>query len=133
MRPTLVARLVAALAALAVAVALVGLERDRQTCEQATDRAYKDARAPREVLAPDIERIASDCAGSEPLMGVSLGLLALGRRDLAGTLARTAADREPDSYLAWAVLQHTAPRGARSDAAARARALNPLASRAAGP
>jgi hypothetical protein len=128
-----VARLGAALAALAVAVALFGVERERGTCKTAQDRAYLNARAPATILRPAVDRVIADCAGSEPLMGLSLGLLQLGRRELAGTLARAAADREPASYLAWGVLSHTERGKAARAATAHAQALNPLAARAAGP
>jgi hypothetical protein len=133
MRSTLVARLVAATAALAVAVALLGAEDERRTCERATEGAYGNARASVAVLKPAVERLVSRCDGSEPLIGVSLGLLQLDRRHLARRLARVAADREPDSYVAWAVLQHTAPGQQARTAALHVRELNPLASRDAGP
>jgi hypothetical protein len=125
MRSTLIARLLLATAALAVAAALVGLERDHDRCQDATRAAFLASRAPAPELRQRTRELARDCDGAEPLNRIAVGLRAE-RPRAAADLARTAAAREPDSYVAWGVLAATAPPREAAAATRRARALNPL-------
>jgi len=132
MRSTVVVRLVIAVAALAVAVSLLGIERDRDSCDDAVRQAYLGTKAPEPgLLDARIDSVIADCKGSEPLTGIAVGLR-VERPRAAARLARAAAEREPDSYVAWGVLAVAAPPAEAAVAARRARALNPL-SVAAGP
>ena len=132
MGTTTVAGALTAVVAVAVAAALFAVEDDRDGCEDAARAAFAASRGPAAVLDRAAGRLIADCHGSEPLTRISVGLLEVGRARPAARLARVAADREPDSYLAWAVLARTASPPEATEAAARAEALNPRAS-AAGP
>jgi hypothetical protein len=125
MRSTLIVRLLLAAAALAVAASLVGLERDHDDCQDALRRAFLASDAPAPELAGSIDSLLRECDGAEPLTQIAVGLR-IERPRAAARLAREAARREPDSYVAWGVLAVAAPPGEAARAAGRARALNPL-------
>lgn len=114
-----------------MAVSLVGLERDREGCEEATTGAYLASRAPAPELRGRIDAVARECRGAEPLNRIAVGLRVERPRE-AARLARVAARREPDSYVAWGVLAVAAPPAEAAAAGRRAAELNPL-SVAAGP
>jgi hypothetical protein len=125
MRSTLIARLLLAAAAIAVAVSLVGLERDHEGCQDAVERAYLANRAPAPELRGHIEGVVRECDGAEPLNRIAVGLR-VERPHAAARLARIAAQREPDSYVAWGVLAVAAPPAEAAAAKRRAEELNPL-------
>ena len=122
-------RLLLAAAALAVAVSLVGLERDHDGCQDAVGKAYLASNAPEPELAGRIDSVLRECDGAEPLNRIAVGLR-IERPRAAARLARAAARREPASYVAWGVLAVAAPPGEAAVAARRARALNPLSAAA---
>lgn len=115
-----------------MAVVLVRSERDRDSCEQATQRAFLASQAPDRVLEPRVETMIAKCSGSDSLTRIAVGLRDR-RPRTAARLAREAAAREPESYAAWAVLSTTAPPAEARAAARRARELNPLSASDAGP
>jgi hypothetical protein len=125
MRSTLIARLLLAAVALAVAVSLVGLERDHEDCQDAVERAYLANRAPGPELRGHIDEVVRECRGAEPLNRIAVGLR-IERPYAAARLARVAARREPDSYVAWGVLAVAAPPAEAAVAKRRAGELNPL-------
>jgi hypothetical protein len=125
MRSTLIARLLVAAVAIVVAGSLVGLERDHEDCQEAVGRAYLASRAPAEELREQADAVVRACRGAEPLSRVAVGLR-IERPYVAARLARVAARREPDSYVAWGVLAIAAPAREAAVAARHARALNPL-------
>jgi hypothetical protein len=125
MRSTLIARLLLAAAALVVAVSLVGLERDHEGCQEAATRAYLANRAPAPELRGRIDEVVRECRGAEPLNRIAVGLR-IERPPEAARLARVAARREPDSYVAWGVLAVAAPPAEAAAAKRRAATLNPL-------
>jgi hypothetical protein len=125
MRSTLIARLLLAAVALAVAVSLVGLERDHAGCQEAAGRAYLANRAPAPELRGRIDELVRECRGAEPLNRIAVGLR-IERPGAAARLARVAAQREPDSYVAWGVLAVAAPPAEAAAAERRAGELNPL-------
>jgi hypothetical protein len=129
MRSTLIVRLLLAAAALAVAASLIGLERDHDACEQATRGAFLASQAPGPVLAGRLDALIRECDGAEPLTQIAVGLR-IERPRAAARLAREAARREPDSYVAWGVLAVAAPPAEATVAQRRARALNPLSAAA---
>lgn len=108
-----------------MAATLIGLERDRDGCEDATRAAFLASRAPAPELQRRTDELAHGCRGAEPLTRIAVGLRDE-RPRIAARLARTAAAREPDSYVAWGVLAVVAPPREAAIAAERARALNPL-------
>jgi len=112
-------------AALAVAAGLVALQRDHDRCQDAVRAAYLASAAPEPELRARAVGVIESCAGAEPLTRVAVGLR-VERPAVATLLAREAAAREPDSYVAWGVLAVSVPAGERERAAERARALNPL-------
>ena len=118
---------IVAVTALLAAGGLASLEDRRRSCEDAAEWAYSNARAPIAELAPAVDGAISDCPGSETLAQVSLGLLQVGRREPARTLARAAASREPASYYAWVALAQADPPAAAARAAREVRRLNPHA------
>jgi hypothetical protein len=132
MRPSLIARLLLAAGALAVAVALVGLERDRDRCQEALRATFLASQGPEPALDRRADALVRECEGAEPLVQIAAGLRET-RPRVAARLARAGAAREPDSYVAWGVLAVAAPRPEAERAARRARALNPLSSAGAGP
>ncbi len=111
--------------ALAVAVSLVGLERDHDACQEATTGAYLASRAPTPELRGRIDQVVRECRGAEPLNRIAVGLRIERPRE-AARLARVGARREPDSYVAWGVLAVAAPPAEAAAAKRRATALNPL-------
>ena len=111
--------------AIAVAVSLIGVERSHDRCQDAVGRAYLANRAPAPELRGHIDDVLSECDGAEPLNRIAVGLR-VERPRAATRLAREAARREPDSYVAWGVLAVAAPPGEAAIAARRARELNPL-------
>lgn len=111
--------------ALAVAVSLVGLERDHEDCQEATTGAYLASRAPAPELRVRIDEVIRECHGAEPLNRTAVGLRVERPRE-AARLARSAARREPDSYVAWGVLAVAAPPAEAAAAKRRATELNPL-------
>jgi hypothetical protein len=131
MRSTLIVRLLLAAAALVVAASLIDVERDHDGCQDAAGKAYLASQARGAELAVRVESMLRECEGSEPLNRIALGLR-IERPRVAARLAREAARREPDSYVAWGVLAVAAPPREAAAAQRRARALNPL-SAAAGP
>ena len=120
------------MAALAVAGALVGLERDHDDCQDAVRATFLASHAPEALLRQRADSLLSDCDGAEPLEQIAVGLRAT-RPRVAARLARAAAAREPDSYVAWGVLATAAPPQEAARAARRARALNPLSFSSASP
>jgi hypothetical protein len=125
MRSTLIARLLLAAVALAVVVSLVGLERDHESCQDAVGRAYLANRAPTAELRGHTDEVVHECRGAEPLNRIAVGLR-IERPRAAARLARVAAQREPDSYVAWGVLAVAAPPAEAAAAKRRAGELNPL-------
>jgi hypothetical protein len=125
------ARLSIVAGAVAVAAALYLDEGRRDGCEEAMAATFQKARGPGPALTRAVAELKDECSGSEPLSRIAVGLLSLDRTQQAAQLAREAARREPDDYAAWAVL--AAVSKANRTAAAKARALNPLASRAGSP
>jgi len=111
--------------ALAVAVSLVGLERDHEGCQSATTGAYLASRAPAPELRGRIDEVVRECRDAEPLNRTAVGLRVERPRE-AARLARIATRREPDSYVAWGVLAVAAPAAEAASARRRAAALNPL-------
>ncbi len=111
--------------AIAVAVSLIGVERDHDRCQDAVGRAYLANRTPAPELQGHIDEVVRECDGAEPLNRIAVGLR-IDRPRAATELAREAARREPDSYVAWGVLAVSAPPAEAAVAARRARALNPL-------
>ena len=111
--------------ALVVAVSLVGLELDHEGCQDATTGAYLASRAPAPELRERIDEVVRECRGAEPLNRTAVGLR-IERPHAAARLARVAAQREPDSYVAWGVLAVTAPPAEAAAAKRRAGELNPL-------
>lgn len=77
------------------------------------------------MLGERADALVRECDGAEPLNRTAVGLRAR-RPRIAARLARAAAAREPDSYIAWGVLAIVAPPREAAIAAQRARALNPL-------
>lgn len=110
---------------LAVALSLVGLERDHQGCQDAVERAYLAHRAPAPELRGHVDDVVRECRDAEPLNQIAVGLR-IERPHIAARLARVAAQREPDSYVAWGVLAVAAPPAEAAVAKRRAGALNPL-------
>ena len=108
-----------------MAVSLVGLEHDHEGCEDAATRTYLASRAPAPELSERIDELARECRGAEPLNRIAVGLR-IERPRAAARLARVAARREPDSYVAWGVLAVAAPPAEAAAAKRRAAALNPL-------
>jgi hypothetical protein len=125
MRSTLIARLLLATAAIAVAAALIGLERDHDGCQDATRAAFLASHATRPLLEQRADVVVRECRDAEPLNRIAVGLRAE-RPRVAARLARAATARAPDSYVAWGVLAVAAPPREAAAAARRARALNPL-------
>ena len=111
--------------AIAVAVSLIGLERDHDDCQDAVRLTFLASRAPEPQLQRRADALVGTCQGAEPLNQIAAGLRA-DRPRVAARLARVAATREPDSYVAWGVLAVAAPPREAAAAARRARALNPL-------
>jgi hypothetical protein len=133
MRSTVAVRVLIAAAALAVAVSLTLVERDRDRCQEAVEAAFLASRAPeRELLQDRVGMVLGDCSGSQPLTDLAVGLR-IERPLAAARLARAAAAREPDSYVAWGVLAIAGPPREAAAAARRARELNPLSASAGGP
>lgn len=114
-----------AAAAVGVAVALYGLERDHDRCQEALRATFLASQGPGPVLERRADALERECDGAEPLEQIATGLRAA-RPRVAARLARAAAAREPDSYVAWGVLAVAAPPPEAARAARRARALNPL-------
>ena len=114
-----------AAAAIAVAAALIGLERDRDGCQDATRAAFLASSGPDALLERRASALVDECRGAEPLEQIATGLSETHPRAATG-LARAATAREPDSYVAWGVLAIAAPPREAAVAARRARALNPL-------
>jgi len=106
-------------------VSLVGLERDHEGCQDAVERAYLASRAPGPELRGHVDEVVRECRGAEPLNRIAVGLR-IERPRAATRLARVAAQREPDSYVAWGVLAVAAPPAEAAAAKRRAGALNPL-------
>lgn len=129
MRSTLIVRLLLAVAALAVAVALAELERDHDRCQDAVASAYLASRAPQPELLRRADDAIAECSDPEPLNRLAVGLR-IERPHVAARLARAAARRAPDSYVAWGVLAVAAPPRQAAVAARRARELNPLSASA---
>ena len=132
MRSPLIARLLLATGALAVAALLIGLERDRDGCQEAVRATFLASRGPEPLLERRADTLVGECRGAEPLVQIAAGLRET-RPRVATRLARTAAAREPDSYVAWGVLAIAAPPREAAAAARRASALNPLSSASASP
>jgi hypothetical protein len=125
MRSTLIARLLLSAAAIAVAVALIGMERDRDGCQDAARAAFLASDAPEPQLQDAADDLVRQCDDAEPLNRIALGLR-VERPRVAARLARTAAARDPDSYVAWGVLAVAAPPAEAAVARRRAGELNPL-------
>ncbi|HEU0018907.1 MAG TPA: hypothetical protein VFQ14_01320 [Thermoleophilaceae bacterium] len=125
MRSTLIARLLLAAVAIAVAVSLVGLERDQEGCQDAVERAYLASQAPAAELRGHVDEVVRECRGAEPLNRIAVGLR-IERPGVAARLARIASRREPDSYVAWGVLAVAAAPAEAAAARRRAGELNPL-------
>jgi hypothetical protein len=125
MRSTLIARLLLAAVAICVAAALVGLDRDYEDCQDAVGRAYLASRAPAAELRRHTDAVVRECRGADPLNRIAVGLR-IQRPRVAARLARIAAEREPDSYVAWGVLAVAAPPAEAAAAERRAGELNPL-------
>lgn len=106
-------------------MSLVGLERDHEGCQDAVERAYLANRAPGPELRGHIDEVVRECRGAEPLNRIAVGLR-IERPYAAAHLARVAAQREPDSYVAWGVLAVAAPPAEAAAAKRRAGKLNPL-------
>ncbi len=111
--------------AVAVAVALIGFERDHDRCQVALRATFLASQGPERVLERRADASVAACDGAEPLEQIAAGLRET-RPRVAARLARAAAAREPDSYVAWGVLAVAAPPREAARAARRARALNPL-------
>lgn len=111
--------------AIAVAAALIGLERDHDGCQDAVRATFLASRAPAALLDRRADTLVRECRGAEPLEQIAVGLRTT-RPAVAARLARVAAAREPDSYVAWGVLAVAASPREAAAAARRARALNPL-------
>jgi len=118
--------------AIAVTVALIGLERDHDGCQDAARSVFLSSNAPESRLRSSADVLARECGGAEPLNRAALGLR-IERPSIAARLARTAAAREPESYVAWGILAVAAPPSEAAAAARRARALNPLSATTAHP
>lgn len=132
MRWTTVVRAVIAVSALVVALLLVGSERARDRCDEATRGTFLASSAPDPALQRHVSEMIAECSGGEALTDIAVGLR-LDRPRAAVRLAHAATDREPESYSAWAVLAIAAPPAEARSAARRARALNPLSASGAGP
>ncbi len=132
MRPPLIARLLLAAGAVAVAVALAAVERDHDRCQEALRATFLASDGPAPALERRADALTSECDGAEPLVQIAAGLRET-RPRVAARLARAAAVREPDSYVAWGVLAVAATQPEAARAAERARALNPLSSAGASP
>jgi hypothetical protein len=131
MRWSVTARALTAIAALAVAAALVGLERDTERCQELANATYLAAATPRPELQGHVDALIDGCSTAKPLTDIAVGLRS--RPFAAAQLARAATRREPESYVAWGVLAESAgPREARA-AARRAAALNPRSAFGDGP
>lgn len=111
--------------AIAVALSLAGLERDHERCQDAVGRAYLATRAPAAELRGRTDEMVRECGGAEPLNQIAVGLR-IERPRAAARLARIAAQREPESYVAWGVLAVAAPPAEAATAKQRAGELNPL-------
>jgi hypothetical protein len=132
MRSTLIARLLLVAAALAVAVSLVGLERDHEGCQDAARAAFLASNGPASRLQDAADGLVRECDDAEPLTRIALGLR-IEQPSVAARLARAAATREPDSYVAWGILAVAVPPSEAAAAMRRARALNPLSATTAHP
>ncbi len=114
-----------AVAALAVAGVLIGLERDHDGCQEAARTAFLASNASGSQLQAAADDLVRACDDAEPLNRIALGLR-VERPRVAARLARTAAARDPDSYVAWGILAVAAPPAEAAAAKRQAGALNPL-------
>ena len=129
MSGALVARVVLVLAALGAILVLAGWQRSEDACTDSVKAMFFALRddAPDARLDETIDSIEADCDGTSRLVDAGAVLFQQDEPERAARVLRTAVDREPDSFSAWAglaaVLRRADP-GAAADAAARARALN---------
>jgi hypothetical protein len=126
---TSIARGALVVAALASIVVLVAFHRSEDGCTDSVKAmffALKD-RAPDPALDATLDRVEDDCDGSGRLVDSGAVLLDEGRRAQAARLFDEAAEREPESFSAWAGLRLALDPGdpAAAEAAARAAQLNP--------
>ena len=124
-----VARILMALAAVAMVLLLVSWQRDSEGCTDSVKDVLFALRddAPQRELDATIEAVEDDCEGRAQRIDTGGVLLQQGEPERAARTFREAADREPESFSAWAglalALARDDPDGA-AEAARRARALN---------
>ena len=116
-------------AALAMALLLVSWQRDSEACTDSVKDVLFALRddVPGPELDATLAAVEDDCEGSAQLIDTGGVLLQQGEPQRAARSFREAADREPESFSAWAglalALGRDDPDGA-AEAARRARALN---------
>ena len=126
--PSIARALVVATAVCGIVV-LVALQRSEDRCTDSVKAmfvALRD-RVPEPELDATVAGVEDDCPGSSRLVDSGAVLFQQGHPEKAAAILREAAEREPDSFSAWAglasVLEESDPAAA-SEAAARARDLN---------
>lgn len=127
-------RLLLAVGAVAVCLAIVGAARSEDRCSEAGAAVLRDVTGsgPRGALQPALDTLRDDCTETRPLVLAATVLARAERDEEAAPLARLAVRAEPENPGAWialfSALQRTDPQGA-ARARERAVELNPMAAR----